>query len=58
MSDKDLSMNPHKIRGMKTAWWYEEEKGICLVVEPHDTTQLITIPWDSLRFALKRKDKP
>jgi hypothetical protein len=58
MSNKDLKCEPHAIRGIKTAWWYEEDMGLCIVVEPAQVTQQITIPWASLRGALKRKDKP
>ena len=55
MSDQRKS---HAIRGTKTAWWYEEAKGICVVAESVGPTQLIFIPWASLRGALKRKDRP
>lgn len=58
MADKDLQLDPHKIRGTDKAWWYEEETGICIVVEPNVTTQQIMIPWGALRSALKRKDQP
>lgn len=64
MADKHLSLKPHAIRGTKSAWWYEESKGICLVQECRDVrgglladTRQVTIPWDSLRGALKRKDR-
>lgn len=58
MSNKDLKCEPHAIRGTETAWWYEEEEGVCVVVELAQGTRQITIPWASLRGALKRKDKP
>lgn len=57
MSVNDLQPEPHKIRKRKDAWWYEEEKGLCIVVEPQDRTMTIEIPWASLRGALRRKDK-
>ena len=61
MSNKDLLRTSHAIRDDKDAWWYEEEKGICLVVSDPSkdrNTFQFTIPWRSLRAALKRKDKP
>jgi len=58
MSDNHLQLSPHPIRGTKTAWWYEEENGLCIVVEPAQDTKQITIPWASLRGALRRKDAP
>ena len=41
---------------MSGAWWYEEPGGVTLVVESHDETMQLRIPWQSLRAALRRKD--
>lgn len=54
MSDKDLLRTSHAIRGTTMVWWYEEEKGICVVGM---VGQTVVIPWRSIRGALKRKDK-
>ncbi len=63
MSTKHLHRKPHKIRGTSTAWWYEEAKGVCVVVEHweagnHICTDSTTIPWKSLEGALARKAQP
>jgi hypothetical protein len=64
MSTKHLQNNPHAIRGDTTAWWYEEEAGVCVVQQyltPRGTvfgTRSVVIPWRSIRGALARKDKP
>jgi hypothetical protein len=63
MSTQHLQLKPHKIRGTATAWWYEEEKGISIVQEHweaavHISTDSTTIPWQAIRDALARKDKP
>jgi hypothetical protein len=64
MSDKHLKLTPHKLADDPTAWWYEEEKGLC-VVQQYLTnrgtvfgTRSVVIPWGSIRAALTRKDKP
>ena len=61
MSKKHLKRDPHDARvthGNAQAWWYEENFGICVVVEPRDDrTAQIVIPWRSIRAALARKDK-
>lgn len=60
MSAKHLREDPHKVH--QNCWWYEENKGIFIVVEHTDIhglrlhTQVYNIPWKSLRAALKRKD--
>ena len=56
MSEKDLQKEPHNIN--PHSWWYEENYGVTIVVEPVTTTRQIKIPWRSIRAALKRKDKP
>ena len=57
MSDKHLSLKPHNIRNRSDAWWYEESKGINMVVEPQDQTTQITIPWQEIKNALARKER-
>jgi len=63
MSDKDLHTSPHAVRGMPEAWWYEEPKGITVVVEFRDNagdhlgTKQVPIPWYMLRNALARKER-
>ena len=44
------------------AWWYEEEGGICMVIEmwrggKYVQTEQRTIPWKDVRAALGRKDR-
>jgi len=56
MNSGKLSRLLHKIRGTKEAWWYEEPKGICVVVRANTQSSIIDIPWHSIRRALKRKD--
>ena len=59
MSDQHLLRTPHRIRGVKNAWWYEEPQGICVVVEPAgNETRAITIKWRAITYAVKRKAKP
>lgn len=58
MSEKHLQSKPHAIRNRHDAWWYEEEKGISVIVEPNAKTTTIRIPWKSLEGALKRLKKP
>ncbi len=62
MSVMDLQLNPHKIRGTTSAWWYEEENGITVVQEYYKDHELVkvlhtVIPWRSIRSALKRLEK-
>ena len=57
MSNKHLSLEPHKIRGREDAWWYEEAKGINMVVEPQEQTVQIVIPWKAIKYALARKEQ-
>lgn len=63
MSNHHLQLKAHKIRGTKTAWWYEEEQGISVVQEHweasvHISTDATMIPWHAIRKALARKDRP
>jgi len=70
MANKDLVLKPHKILQQDIhrklvidprAWWYELNYGI-EIIQPiifknyHEIRHLI-IPWQSIRAALKRKDK-
>jgi len=40
-------------------WYYEEPKGICVVLhgETNQGCLIATIPWKMIRGSLKRKDK-
>lgn len=65
MANDDLKRAPHHHKGDETWWWYEEPEGICVVVETGAEAalfgrhhKLVTIPWKSIRAALKRKDAP
>ena len=57
MSDKHLSLKPHSIRNRSDTWWYEDPKGINIVVEPQHRTTDITIPWRAIKNALARKEQ-
>jgi hypothetical protein len=62
MADKHLDPRPHHVRGCDDAWWYEEPRGICVVVEGHDElgrklTKQRMIPWRSIKTALARKER-
>ena len=64
MSDKHLTLMPHRIRHDPTAWWYEEPNGICVVQEYYRDkdglyldTRSVIIPWRALKAALKRKEQ-
>lgn len=52
----------HKLKGRDDAWWYEENDGIHVVVEPTMTTMTertksVRIPWSSILKAAKRGGK-
>lgn len=57
-------MNKHLLRYPhdqgKDQWWYEEPRGIVVVMFCNDGTSRVAKPitWSSLRAALKRKDAP
>jgi hypothetical protein len=60
--NKHLLLTPHEIRGNKHAWWYEETKGIEVIVHrdainPGTGSAQLVIPWETIRQALARKDK-
>ena len=61
MANKDLSLKPHTAKvqdDRATAWWYEENGGIAVLVQPNGYARPLTfeIPWRTLRTALRRKD--
>jgi hypothetical protein len=51
MSKKHLEKKPHLIDEKR--WWYEEPKGIYVVIYGSSTM----IPWRAIRAALKRLDQ-
>lgn len=60
MSDRDLRAGPYIVN--QHFWWYEVKRGICICTEAftHEGTRHVEInyiPWNSIRAALKRKDK-
>ena len=63
MSKKHLSLKPKAARvkypEIAEAWWYEENGGIDIHIDPRQANRHISlfIPWASIRAALKRKDK-
>jgi len=54
---KHLKLKPHKVYGDKNAWWYEDGKGISVVVSIPHNSRIVNINWRSIRNALARKDK-
>jgi len=63
MADQHLQRKPHRIRRVKDAWWYEDPKGVYVCTEAHNECGAVSvkcrvIPWESLRGALARLDKP
>jgi len=57
MANKDLRLLPKRSRNGNW-WWYEESEGIrvyCLLSEDKISSHLIR--WQSIRNALKRKNK-
>jgi len=58
MANKDLLLTPQKIKGGKDEfWWYEEAKGISVIVPCKGETKMVLIPWSRIRASLKRKDR-
>jgi hypothetical protein len=60
MANKHLRLSPHCKRGEPEWWWYEEPKGVVIVLSPQMTggsAVSVKIPWKSLRGALQRKDR-
>lgn len=58
MSDKDLSLKPHSIKGTENIWWYEAPKGVEIVTSyGGKACETRIISWRTIRNAFKRKDK-
>lgn len=69
MSNDDLQLTPHQLQadGKRAGWWYEEPRGLSVVVQPivrgkdgqsvWGTPNTVFITWTAVRNALKRKDK-
>jgi hypothetical protein len=63
MAEKDLDCRPHHIRGHNDdSWWYEDPKGIVVVVWGYDihgkaTPKQRLIPWRSIKNALGRRER-
>lgn len=60
MSKKHLKLEPHDAKGLHkgySVWWYEVNAGININWNNGKTYGNYTIPWESIRAALKRKDK-
>ena len=67
MSAKHLLRHSKKVYGLEgsasRAWWYEEARGVCVVHEVwvqgvQNHTAELWIPWDRIRGALDRLNKP
>jgi hypothetical protein len=54
-------MNTHLLRSPHTiddeAWWYEEQRGLCIMVKSVSSIKELYIPWRLIRAALRRKDR-
>ena len=63
MSDTDLQRGPTHFKDVEGAWWYEEPKGISIIVENRDEdgilreTKVLWLTWHKIRNALERKDR-
>lgn len=58
VSRKHLNRAPHRPKnGAVDWWWYEQNGGICIVVESSHRTEQFNIRWNAIRAALKRKDR-
>lgn len=58
VSDRHLKGAPHRLRDREDAWWYEESRGMTVVVEFYGApTQTVLIPWKEVRAALARLDR-
>ena len=61
MADKDLLRTSHKVKATPNAWWYEESRGISVIVHKDAITSSgaaeINIPWSQLKSALSRKER-
>ena len=58
MANKDLLLKPHQVKdAVRDTWWYEENYGFHIFIADSKELIEIKIPWNSIRAALKRKDK-
>lgn len=64
MAKEHLKRTPHHPEKRDDVWWYEENDGIYVVMEPNrhsyegnEVANICKIKWSSLRAALARKDK-
>ncbi|OHB71903.1 MAG: hypothetical protein A2W23_06545 [Planctomycetes bacterium RBG_16_43_13] len=58
VAEKDLRLTSHKVKNdLKDIWWYEENYGFQIFIAATEGVIEIKIPWNSIRAALKRKDK-
>lgn len=57
MSYKHLHKKYHPVKGSGTGWWYEDNRGIDVIVHPQPTRVHIYITWRAIRAALGRKDR-
>lgn len=65
MSRKDLLLEPHQLGD---CWWYETMKGVelCVPRAAYDSAPdesgpygvIVVIPWDLIKKALERKERP
>lgn len=55
--NKHLKRTPHHPQGREDAWWYEEKRGIHVLIQTSFGTKQVLIDWRSIRAALARKDK-
>ena len=64
MANKHLKRKPQHASDVERWWWYEDTHGVDIVVTQAalehgaNGTAILTIPWRSIRAALRRKDKP
>ena len=63
MANKDLKKEPYNVKNDEDAWWYEDQYGIKIFVKHRRDDESyrfrdthFTIPWKTIKAALKRKD--
>lgn len=57
MARKHLHRHPKNVSPPREdVWWYEDNGGIEIHVEPHERHVCVRIPWRKIREALARKD--
>ena len=58
MANKDLQLKSHQVKdAVRDTWWYEETYGFHILTATSEGVIEMNIPWNSIRAALKRKDK-